>query len=99
MNPDATATPATMNRLAFVNVASTAPRCRGGRIGLTWSWWIGSFDKLLHPQSSSSGIRGALGSGGLALLYALATRTMFTTPPANPSTRPATNPHGDVWIK
>src|ERR1043165_3067054 len=52
-----------------------------------------------HPQMSSSGIRGALGSGGLALLYALATRTMFTTPAANPSTRPATNTHGEVWIK
>src|SRR6185295_7832169 len=52
-----------------------------------------------HPQSSSSRIRGALGSGGLALLYALATRTMFTTPAANPNTRPTTNPHGEVWIK
>src|SRR5689334_9144776 len=99
MNPDATATPATINRLAFVNVASTAPRWMGGEIGLMWNWWIGSFDKLLHPQSSSSAIRGALGSEGLALLYALATRTIFTTPAAKPSTRPITNPHGDVWTK
>src|SRR5262245_39923143 len=69
----------------------------GGEIGLMWNWWIGSFDKISSPQSSSSAMRGAFGSGGLALLYALATRTTFTTPVTNPSPRPIIKPHRDTW--
>jgi len=52
-----------------------------------------------NPQSSSSGMDGTFGSGGLALLNDCATRTTFTMPAANPSPKPMTSPTGELWRK